>query len=492
MTTPTFPSNRVISSLFLVCSAVCLAGPAIALPVFPGAVGFGVDTPAGRGGKVFKVRNLNASGPDSLQECLAASRPRVCVFEVSGVIKLTDDLAINEPFITVAGQTAPSPGIMLQGAGIEIKGTHDVLIQHISVRVGDSWTGPDPKDRDGIKVVGSSERVVIDHVSMSWSTDETGSIWAYSPETRMRDITFSNCIIAEGLNRPSINPTHTSKGMIVGNALGSNQPANVAIVRNLFAHNLERNPFTTSAFIANNLIYNWQFQAIDIRGDYERMGRADASVIGNVFIDGPDTNTSRKPIHLRELTGDSKVYVADNVARWIDGSNQWGDLVASGGGTNLSAVRTDSAPVRPRGFETLDSGEVKQHVLANAGSRPADRDATDARVIRDVGNRTGALKSCVENCGSGDIPVPGGWPRPDRNFRVLAVPANPGGDDDGDGYTNLEEWLHGYLAEVEGGGDAPRPDDSDAPPPDDSDTPPPDDSDTPPPDGSRPKPPELK
>ncbi|MCG8370826.1 MAG: hypothetical protein MJA32_09985, partial [Proteobacteria bacterium] len=101
--TPTFPSNRVISSLFLIFSAVCLASPAMALPVFPGAVGYGVDTPAGRGGKVFKVRNLNASGPDSLQECLAASGPRVCVFEVSGAIRLTDDLAIYEPFITVAG-----------------------------------------------------------------------------------------------------------------------------------------------------------------------------------------------------------------------------------------------------------------------------------------------------------------------------------------------------------------------------------------------------
>lgn len=443
-------SSRVISTLFLIISAFCLASPAIALPVFPGAVGFGVDTPAGRGGEVFKIRNLNASGPDSLQECLAASGPRVCVFEVSGAIRLTDDLAINNPFITVAGQTAPSPGIMLQGAGIEVRGTHDVLIQHISVRVGDASAGPDPTDRDGIKIVGSSERVVIDHVSMSWSTDETGSVWAFSPETRIRDVTFSNCIISEGLNHPSINPTHTSKGLIVGNALGSTQPANVAIVRSLFAHNLERNPFTTSAFIADNLIYNWLFQAIDIRGDYQRMGRANAAVIGNVFVDGPDTNTAREPILLRELTDDSRVHVADNVARWISGPDQWGDLVASTGGTNLSAVRADSPPVWPRGFNSLGSGEVQQHVLASAGSRPADRDATDARVIQDVRSRSGTLKSCVENCEPGAVPVPGGWPQLQKNFRVLAVPANPGGDDDNDGYTNLEEWLHGYLAEVEG------------------------------------------
>ena len=115
-----------------------------------------------------------------------------------------------------------------------------MLIQHIVIGVGDSTSGPDPTDRDGIKIVGSSERIVIDHVSLYWSTDETGSVWAFSPETQLRDITFSNCIIAEGLNEPSINPTHTSKGLIVGNALGSQQPANVSIVRNLFAHNLER------------------------------------------------------------------------------------------------------------------------------------------------------------------------------------------------------------------------------------------------------------
>ena len=106
------------------------------------------------------------------------------------------------------------------------------------------------------------------------------------------DVTFSNCIIAEGLNEPSLNPTHTGKGLIIGHATGSRQPANIAIVKNLFAHNLERNPFTTSAFIANNLIYNWQFQAIDIRGNYEALGTAQASVVGNVFDNGLDTNAA--------------------------------------------------------------------------------------------------------------------------------------------------------------------------------------------------------
>jgi pectate lyase len=429
-----------------------LSGPGLAqgLPVIPGAAGFGIETPAGRGGKIYRVTNLNASGAGSLEECISASGARVCVFEVSGIIELTSDLKINNPFITIAGQTAPSPGIMIQGAGIAINTTHDVLIQHISIGTGDRVNGPDVKDRDSIKIVGSTHHVIIDHVSMYWSTDETASVWAYAQGVRISDITFSNCIIAEGLNEPSINPTHTSKGLIVGNEAGTAQPANIAIIGNLFAHNLERNPFTTSAFIANNLVYNWAWQAIDIRADYQRFGTAQASVVGNVFDPGEETDTRRPPILLRELDSESRVYVADNDALWLSRENQWSDLVDDAGGTNLGAVRVDSPPLWPTGFRAQDSGAVRSSVLANVGPRPADRSANDQRIIDDVRNGTGRLKNCVGDCRSGDITVPGGWPKLTRNFRALDVPANPNGDDDGDGYTNLEEWLHSHAAAVEG------------------------------------------
>ena len=73
---------------------------------------------------------------------------------------------------------------MLRGAGVEINSVHDVLIQHISIRVGDSPSGPDADDRDNVKIVGSTHHVVIDHVSLYWGTDETASVWAFSPETR--------------------------------------------------------------------------------------------------------------------------------------------------------------------------------------------------------------------------------------------------------------------------------------------------------------------
>lgn len=88
-----------------------------ALPVFPGAEGFGTDTPAGRGGVVLRVTNLEADGAGSLRAALTAEGPRVVVFEVSGTIALTENLRIESPFVTVAGQTAPSPGVTIAGAG---------------------------------------------------------------------------------------------------------------------------------------------------------------------------------------------------------------------------------------------------------------------------------------------------------------------------------------------------------------------------------------
>src|SRR6476659_3476241 len=94
------------------------ATAAQALPVIPGGAGFGMSTPAGRGGKVYRVTNLNASGTGSLKACTDATGARVCVFEVSGYIRLTEDLLIRNGPITIAGQTAPSPGITIRGAAI--------------------------------------------------------------------------------------------------------------------------------------------------------------------------------------------------------------------------------------------------------------------------------------------------------------------------------------------------------------------------------------
>ncbi|WP_226003229.1 hypothetical protein [Paenibacillus sp. BJ-4] len=107
------------------------AGQAGAQPVFPGAVGYGTDTPAGRGGKVIKVTNLNNDGPGSFRAALETKGSRIIVFEVGGVIDLEKErLELREPYVTIAGQTAPSPGITFIRGGLHIR-THDVLMQHV-------------------------------------------------------------------------------------------------------------------------------------------------------------------------------------------------------------------------------------------------------------------------------------------------------------------------------------------------------------------------
>src|SRR4051812_44689541 len=167
--------------LALLASLVALGATTVqALPVIPGAYGYGIETPAGRGGTVYKVTNLNASGSGSLKACVDGTTPRTCVFEVSGVIRLTTDLTIRNSNITIAGQTAPSPGIMIRGVGIKIQAS-DVLIQHIRVRTGDDPNGPDPDNRDSLKIEGSAAKpvrnIVIDHCSFSWAIDELASAW---------------------------------------------------------------------------------------------------------------------------------------------------------------------------------------------------------------------------------------------------------------------------------------------------------------------------
>src|SRR5688572_23514574 len=197
-------SGRKPLVLALSVLAAIAAARAYAVPVIPGAAGYGMSTPAGRGGAVYRVTNLKTDGAGSLKACIDATGPRTCIFEISGTITLTSEVTIRNGKLTIAGQTAPSPGIMIRGAGFKIH-TSDVLMQHLRFRVGDDPNGPDPGNRDALKIEGTADvpvtNVVIDHCSFSWSIDEIASTWG--PHD---NITFSNNIFAEPLH-DSIHPT---------------------------------------------------------------------------------------------------------------------------------------------------------------------------------------------------------------------------------------------------------------------------------------------
>jgi hypothetical protein len=198
---------------------------------------------------------------------------------------------------------------------------------------------------------------------------------------------------------------------------------------------------------------------------------SDNSIVGNVFIDGK--NTSALPIRLNAAADGAKsnailagtrLYLADNLASNAT-SDAW-SIVQNQSPIDLSKLRLAGPPAWPDGLDALPTkdGVVLAHVLENVGARPAGRDSVDARVIADVRKGTGQIINCVEDDGSSKCAKnAGGWPTLAKNSRPLYVPGDPNGDDDRDGYTNMEEWLHTIAAEVEGRA-KPGPEDGMAPP----------------------------
>ena len=275
----------------------CAANAASALPVIPGTGGYGMDTPAGRGGTVYRVTNLTASGAGSLKACIDATGPRTCIFEVSGIIVLTADMGIKNGNLTIAGQTAPSPGIMIRGGALSVHAS-DILIQHLHFRVGDNPVGPDPSNRDSFKIEGTDavpvKNVVVDHCSFSWSIDELASIWG--PHD---NITFSNNIFSEPLD-DSIHPTDDGTGLQkhgYGLLLGSSATGGrVTVTGNLFAHVVARNPLARSRELVfvNNMVYDRTEVDLDVQSQDGRL--TSLSVVGNEFLKGPSYGRATKPI----------------------------------------------------------------------------------------------------------------------------------------------------------------------------------------------------
>jgi hypothetical protein len=420
-----------------------------AVSVIPGAKTNGITTPAGRGGTVHRVTNLNADGAGSLKACVDGSGPRVCVFEVSGTIRLTDDLTLRNPNITIAGQTAPSPGIMLRNAGILVK-TSNVLIQHIRVRPGDDAGGEAPINRDGLKISGPPgetpiSNIVVDHCTFTWSIDEVASAWQ-----NWNNVSLINNIFAEPLH-DSIHPEgRHGFGVLLGPVNG-----NVTLAGNLLASMQSRLPMTAAsrATIVNNVIYNWGNTATDLQSHGLVTQN---SVVGNVYVRGPDTSSSNAPIGLRadatRLRSGAKVFLADNQSGETTANDPWSVAGSIYGSLTLANFKSTAPLSWPAGMTTLPTSDnvVKNHVLKYAGARPADRDTVDTRIVAGVRNATGRIINCVAPNGTARCERNGGgWPTMAENRRALTLPADPN-TVTASGYTNLELWLHDMSADVEG------------------------------------------
>lgn len=405
-----------IFSAFAMAMAFCAgaASPpppeqqAASQPAFPGAQGWAAHTPGGRGGLIVRVTTLATDGPGSFLEAVNAKGPRIVVFEVGGVIDLQlKTVKIREPFLTIAGQTAPQPGITLIRGGIDIA-THDVVVRHLRVRPGEAGQ---PKrsgvDFDAISTVGARD-VIVDHCSLTWATDENLSAsgprfggdtleqWRANTSHR---ITFSNNLIAEGLAHSSHGKGEHSKGSLI-----HDNARDILIVGNLYAHNNERNPMFkggTQGTVINNLIYNpgqravhYNLVAAEWEGHPYQDGRL--SLIGNVMRGGPDT-PQNAVFFMFGGSGWLDLYLQDNIA--VD---RIGEPLPMRGrySTAPAGVRAlKTAPALPFGVRLLPAKDVQDAVIANAGARPWDRDDIDRRILADTIEGRGEIIDSEQDVG---------------------------------------------------------------------------------------------
>jgi pectate lyase len=386
-------SGALLRAAFLCVAALTFAAAARAdvQLAFPGAMGWAADTVGGRGGKIIRVTTLAPSGPGSLLEALETDGPRIVVFEVGGVIDMAkQEIKITKPFLTIAGQTAPSPGITLIKTGIDVM-THDVIIQHIRVRTGTAGEKQRGWSPDAMSTVNASN-LIVDHCTFTWAIDEnlsasgprftgkTPDDWRRAVSHR---ITYSNNIIAEGLSHATHPKFEHSKGSLIHDNV-----SDILIIGNLYAHNYERNPLFKGGvrgMVINNLIYDPGPRAVHYNlipeewyGREYQVGRI--VLIGNVLRGGPSTPPGL-PLFMLGGSGDVEMFEADNIA--VDWTGQ--PLPKVGRYTTSAAkIIPIAKPALPTGVAPIPALQVEEAVIKNAGARPWDRDPIDSRIVADT------------------------------------------------------------------------------------------------------------
>lgn len=411
------------------------AGHLPSLRAFPTAEGFGAYSLGGRGPggpgmapRVFRVTTLQdmivnpqngqlVAAPGSLREAVEAAGPRFVVFRVGGVVLLNQPLFIRNPYLTIAGQTAPNPGITIGGAGLRIR-TRDVVLRHLRIRMFIDEEAGEPHGNhgsDSIQMLRNDSEVqdpnrdvvtnvMIDHCSLSWGIDENIDIVSW-----VKDVTVQWSIIAEAA-KYGHREGSGGAGWLVGRSAGSQSPADLArlsIHHNIFAHNLRRNPRMTAGGtidFRNNVIYNWYETACMFIASMR------VNYVGNYLMRGIDTPQSsyRRVINVAapaNPTGTPKLYIRDNIApqRQSDSQNDWdigvffvtpntGSVCPPG----TSSCRIDvfehtfnglyslAAPTYTPAVATDTARVGVQRVLQSAGATLPSRDVVDRELVEEL------------------------------------------------------------------------------------------------------------
>lgn len=428
---------------------------------FPGAEGYGRFARGGRRGRVTKVTNLDDSGPGSLRAAIEADGPRTVVFDVSGRITLDSRLIVRNDQLTIAGQTAPGKGICVSNYNLGALGAEDLIIRYLRVRPGDT----SGKTLDGMGLA-SCDHAIVDHCSISWTQDEAFS------SRGARNITLQRTLISEALNIAGHKKYAKGKAhgfaASIGGDIGS-------FHHNLLAHCAGRNWSLAGGVdqanrhrgqldIRNNVVYNWDYRTTD-------GGARQVQFVGNYYKPGPATRTLTylNPQFENPSFGPQQYYVEGNL---VEGVSKPEGPTGPFAGMKVSGSQpwpvTLHEPFFPPYVKTRSAQAAYHSVLSDVGCSFPQLDDHDLRVIREtrqgtttyVGSKSGkpGLPDSQEDVGGWEeypeVHRPDDWD-PDNDGMPTAWetthgldpsdPADGAVDPDGDGYTNLEDYLNGVF-----------------------------------------------
>jgi pectate lyase len=450
--------SGITSVLFaLIIFGYSLSAQTGKIVAFPGAEGFGRFASGGRGGDVYHVTNLNDTGIGSFRNGIeSANGSRTIVFDLSGTIMLKKKLSVDKPDITIAGQTAPGEGITLGDNSFCIS-ANNVIVRYIRCRLGDH--GED--DKDAVSIT-SGSNIMIDHLTASWSIDETLSCQSDEVDS----LTVQWCIVAESLNNSHHQKGAHGYGGIVG---GTRQTFH----HNLYAHHASRNPKVTGrrhceVDFRNNVIYNWGHNScydgtasyINWANNYYKSGPGTLAKVKYRIFELNDLDIEQGKVNRPE---DSKRYETSLYAEgnFVDGNpaitkDNWnGGIDFQNGATE--AKNRARVPFKFPAIAEQTAEKAYPIVLKNAGASLV-RDIIDKRIVNEVnsGKVTFGKNGIIDS--QNEV---GGWPvlkslpslpdtdqdgMPDKwelqNGLNPNNPADRNSDLNKDGYTNLEEYLN--------------------------------------------------
>ncbi len=386
---------------------------------FEGAAGFGAFAKGGKGGKVIEVTRLddelNNPKPGSFRWAVAQKGPRIVKFRVAGTILLQDAVEISEPFITIDGKDAPGQGICLRGGSLEFTDTHDIIVRHIRVRLGDETTKRKnaeqkvkrPKNSNDLDCIGLTRcrDAIIDHVSTSWSCDELFSV------VHCQNVTVQWCILAEPLSNPALHPYGDNHAFCLNSSADT-----MSVHHCLFARYVMRGPqfeandmrkgddYAVQMEAVNNVMFNYGRSGSryttgveDHKDEAAEKGYA-FQFIGNQYI-GQPKKPAIEAVMKHEVHPGVRSYVDDRkLVKLSDTKGREKAMDAALKQLQDAPLFTSPAPIPAESAE-----EVLRGVLEGAGCSHA-RDAVDKRVVQSVREKEFLPVVRSQN----DV---GGWPK---------------------------------------------------------------------------------